>query len=79
MSGEHHVTLDWGREKVHLASGRKQVLGGHRLGSGFEVEEALCGFVVGSTPREGTEDEVDAENVCRRCLKKRDQQEEAPR
>lgn len=67
---EQWVTLDWGREKVHLASGHKRIFGGHRLGSGFEVEEALCGFVVGSTPTEGTLDAVDRAYVCKRCLKK---------
>ena len=64
-----HVTLDWGREKVHLASGHHRVLGG-----GFEVEEALCGYVVGSTPKESTLDAVDREFVCKRCLVKADRE-----
>lgn len=72
MSGEQHVTLDWGTPKVHFASGRKRI-----YGSGETVEEALCGYVRHEAPREGTEDEVDRESICRRCLKKRDQQEEA--
>lgn len=59
------VTLDWGREKVHLASGRYRL-----FGADFEVEEALCGYVVGSTPKEGTFDAVDAGFVCKRCLKR---------
>jgi hypothetical protein len=63
---DQHVTLDWGRPKVHLASGRRRI-----LGKDFEVEEALCGYVAGSTPREGTEDEVDTESICSRCTKKR--------
>jgi hypothetical protein len=61
---EQRVTLDWGKEKVHLASGTRVV-----LGRDFEVEEALCGYVVGTRPKEGTEDEVDREYICKRCLK----------
>lgn len=77
MSGQP-VTLDWGREKVHLASGARRV-----LGQDFKVEEALCGYVVGSTPKESTLDAVDREYVCKRCLKKAGiatptQQEETP-
>lgn len=59
------VTLDWGREKVHLASAKYRV-----LGTDFKVEEGLCGYVAGSTPKEGTLDAVDREFVCKRCLKK---------
>jgi hypothetical protein len=62
---DQHVTLDWGREKVHLASGRYR-----HLGSGFKVEEALCGYVIGSTPKESTLAAVDAQFVCKRCLKR---------
>lgn len=64
MSGEQHVTLDWGTPKVHLASGRVRLYGD------CEVEEALCGYVRPVGPREGVEDEVDRENICKRCLAK---------
>lgn len=33
-----------------------------------EVEEAICGYVVGGTPKEDTLDAVDEEFVCKRCL-----------
>lgn len=56
---DQHVTLDWGTPKVHLASGKKTPLGD---------EMALCGYVGLGVPREGTEDEVDAEDTCSRCL-----------
>jgi hypothetical protein len=64
-AASQHVTLDWGSEKVHLASGRHRVFGWSK----FTVEEALCGFVAVSTPKEGTLDEVDQEFVCKRCLR----------
>jgi len=70
VAGEQHVTLDWGREKVHLASGHYRHLGSGLGVSGFKVEEALCGYVAASTPKEGTLDAVDREFVCKRCLKK---------
>jgi hypothetical protein len=65
---EGWITLDWGREKVHLASGRRRVF------SGFEVEEALCGYVVGSTPKEGIAGSVDEDYICKRCLKRTEKQ-----
>lgn len=72
MANEQWVTLDWGRERVHLASGHKRVFGD------FEVEEALCGYVVGSTPKEDTLDTVDREFVCKRCLKRGKLLDEGP-
>lgn len=67
---EQWVTLDWGREKVHLASGHHRYMGAGLRLSDFKVEEALCGYVVGLTPKESTLDAVDREFVCKRCLKK---------
>jgi hypothetical protein len=56
------VTLDWGTPKVHLASGKQTPFGN---------EVALCGYVQPAPPKEGTEDEVDAENICASCQQKR--------
>lgn len=56
------VTLDWGTPKVHLASGQRTPFGN---------EIALCGEARAGEVREGCEDEVDAENLCARCLLKR--------
>jgi hypothetical protein len=68
---DQHITLDWGTPKVHLASG-DQMLMRHALADpeGY-IEVALCGYVTGEQPKEGIEDEVDAESICARCLAKR--------
>jgi hypothetical protein len=66
-----HVTLDWGTPKVHLASGEKQLMRHALADPESYVEVAVCGYVQADHPREGAEDEVDAENICARCLLKR--------
>jgi len=60
---QHCVTLDWGTESVHLASGRYSPV----FVDGQQVEQAVCGFYRSEIPKEGDEDSVDPEFICKRC------------